>query len=63
MAYGQALLIDWAIPIAKPVTPCEPKRPMGTGLGIERPSAHSGELERTMGKGGSLGKAIKVKKL
>ena len=51
MAYGQALLIDWAIPIAKPVTPCEPKRPMRMGLGMERPPAPSIEAKRPLGRG------------
>jgi inner membrane protein COX18 len=51
MAYGQALLIDWAIPIAKPVASCEPKRPMRTGLGMERPSAPSIEAKRPLGRG------------
>jgi inner membrane protein COX18 len=63
MAYGQALLIDWAIPIAKPVTPCEPKRPMRTGLGMERPSAPSVALKGSIGKSQSSGKVVKGKKL
>jgi len=48
MAYGQALLIDWAIPIAQPATPCEPKRPMRMGLGMEPPSI---EAKRPLGRG------------
>jgi inner membrane protein COX18 len=34
LAYGQSLLLERLMPIKKPVTPCKPKRPMRSGLGL-----------------------------
>jgi inner membrane protein COX18 len=34
LAYGQSILLEKLMPIKKPVTPCQPKRPMRSGLGI-----------------------------
>jgi inner membrane protein COX18 len=34
LAYGQSVLLERLMPIQKPVTPCQPKRPMRSGLGI-----------------------------
>jgi len=34
VAYGQAVLLETLMPVKKPVTPCEPKRPMKSGLGV-----------------------------
>ncbi len=34
LAYGQSLLLEGLMPIAKPATPCKPKRPMRSGLGL-----------------------------
>lgn len=34
LAYGQSLLLEIMMPIKKPVTPCKPKRPMRSGLGV-----------------------------
>lgn len=36
LAYGQAFLLERLMPIKKPVTPCKPKRPMRSGLGLPK---------------------------
>jgi len=34
LAYGQSLLLERLMPIKKSITPCQPKRPMRSGLGV-----------------------------
>ena len=33
MAFGQAVVLEWLMPISNPVVPCVPKRPWKTGVG------------------------------
>jgi len=43
LAYGQSLLLERLVPIQKRVTPCQPKRPMKSGLGLPVEGKAQGE--------------------